>query len=73
MYRSGETLTLQLTFDEQENEPDTSGNQGQTNPNPQPTSSGSYGGQYPYGGDGGDEGFNGNPFSNFPWSYFFGR
>ncbi len=68
VYRSGETLTLQLTFDEQENEPDTSGNQGQTNPNPQPTSSGSYGGQYPYGGDGGDDFFN-----NFPWGYFFGR
>ena len=78
VYRSGETITLSLTFDEQSNTTAQggSGSQGQVvpgNPNPQPTSSGNYGGQYPYGGDGGDEGFNSNPFSNFPWSYFFGR
>lgn len=78
VFRAGEELTLSITFDEQENNTveDGSGSQGQTgpsNPNPQPTSSGNYGGQNPYGGDGGDEGFNSNPFSNFPWSYFFGR
>ena len=74
VYRSGERLTLQLTFDEQENEPDASGSQGQgQNPNPQPTASGNYGGQYPYGGYGGDGDSNSNPFSGFPWSYFFGN
>ncbi len=72
VFRSGEELTLSITFDEQENNTveDGSGNQGQVvpgNPNPQPTSSGNYGGQYPYGGDGGDF------FNNFPWGYFFGR
>ncbi len=73
VFRAGEELTLSITFDEQENNTveDGSGSQGQVvpgNPNPQPTSSGNYGGQYPYGGDGGDDFFN-----NFPWGYFFGR
>lgn len=73
VFRAGEEFTLSITFDEQENNTveDGSGNQGQVvpgNPNPQPTSSGNYGGQYPYGGNGGDDFFN-----NFPWGYFFGR
>ena len=73
VYRSGETLTLELTFDEQENQADRSGNRGQAqDPAAQPTSSGNYGGQYPYGGYGDDEYFNNNPFSGFPWNYFFG-
>ena len=71
VYRMGEEAVLTLTFDEQENSTQNSGGQPQE-PAPQPTSSGNYGGQYPYGGDGGDEGFNSNPFNSFPWSYFFG-
>ena len=68
VYRFGETLTLELTFDEQENSTQESGGQGQTqDPAPQQTSSGNYGGQNPYGGYGDDF------FNNFPWSYFFGR
>ena len=69
VFRSGETLTLTLTFDEQENKPETSNNNQNQDPAPMPTSSG---GQYPYGGDGGDDYFNNNPFSQFPWNYFFG-
>ncbi len=65
VFRSGETFTLNLTFDEQDNNTQSSGTQ---DPPAQPTSSGNYGSQYPYGGDGGDEFFN-----NFPWSYFFRR
>ena len=71
VYRMGEEAVLTLTFDEQENSTQNSGGQPQE-PAPQPTSSGNYGGQYPYGGDGGDEGFNSNPFNSFLWSYFFG-
>lgn len=68
VYRMGETLTLTITFDEQENNTQQAGNRpAPQDPAPQQTSSGNYGGQYPYGGDGGDEGFN-----SFPWSYFFG-
>ena len=66
VYRSGEALTLTLTFDEQENGTQESGGRVQ-DPAPQQTSSGSYGGQNPY-GNYGDEFFN-----SFPWSYFFGR
>ena len=73
VFRSGETLKLTLTFDEQDNSSGTSGGQNQPtapqDPAPQETSSG---GQYPYGGDGGDDFFNSNPFSEFPWNYFFG-
>ena len=65
VFRSGETFTLNLTFDEQDNNTQSSGTQ---DPPAQPTSSGNSGSQYPYGGDGGDEFFN-----NFPWSYFFRR
>ena len=67
IYRSGETLTLTLTFDEQDTTSQSSGSQSQ-DPAPQQTSSSDYyyGNQYPYGGYGGDEFFN-----NFPWSYFF--
>ena len=65
VYRFGENLTLTITFDEQENSTQESGNQGQTqDPAPQQTSSGSYRGQNPYGDD---------FFNSFPWSYFFGR
>ena len=68
VYRMGETLTLSITFDEQENNTQETGGQVlPQDPAPQPTSSGNYGGQYPYGGDGGDEFFN-----SFPWSRFFG-
>ena len=66
VYRSGEALTLTLTFDEQENGTQDSGGRVQ-DPAPQQTTSGSYGGQNPY-GNYGDEFFN-----SFPWSYFFGR
>ncbi len=68
VYRSGETLKLTLTFDEQENTPQSSSSQ---NPDPVPTSNGGYNYQYPGYGNG-----NGNyydPFDSFPWSYFFGR
>ena len=74
VYRAGEEITLTITFDEQENNTQEGGvqNDSQVVPNdpaPRQTSSGNYGGQYPYGGyDNGDEFFN-----NFPWSYFFGR
>lgn len=66
MYRSGETLKLTLTFDEQDNKPQSDRSQGQTqDPAPRETSSGgSDGGQYPYGGD--------DYFNSFPWNYFFG-
>ena len=68
VYRSGETLTLTLTFDEQDNTAQSSPGQTQ-DPAPRQTSSGgSYGNQYPYGGYDGDDFFN-----SFPWSYFFGR
>ena len=69
IYRSGETLKLTLTFDEQDNKPQSSGDQGQSqDPAPAPTSNGNYyGDQYPYGGFGGDDYFN-----SFPWNYFFG-
>jgi len=69
IFRSGETLTLKLTFDEQANTDD-SGDQAQ-DPAPVPTSNSGdpygYGGQNPYGGYGGDDYFDG-----FPWNYFFG-
>ncbi len=56
VYRMGETLTLSITFDEQENNTQETGGQVlPQDPAPQPTSSGNYGGQYP-----------------FPWNYFFG-
>ena len=73
VYRAGEEITLTIVFDEQENNTQASG--GQTapqDPAAQPTASGNYGGQYPYGGYGDDEYFNNNPFSGFPWNYFFG-
>ena len=69
VYRSGESLTLTLTFDEQQNSAQTSGGQGDQNvykdPAPRQTSSGGY--YDPYGGNGGHY----DPFSEFPWSYFF--
>ena len=73
VYRAGEEITLTIVFDEQENNTQASG--GPTapqDPSAQPTASGNYGGQYPYGGYGDDEYFNNNPFSGFPWNYFFG-
>ena len=64
LWRTGETLTVRLTFDEQGNSA-----QGSQDPAPQPTDY-SYGNgdgyRYPYGGNGYD-GF----FDGFPWSYFF--
>ena len=71
VYRFGQELILELTFDEQENSTQDSDNQGQGQPQDpaaQPTSNGNY--YDPYGGNG-----NGyyDPFSSFPWSYFFGR
>ena len=81
VYRSGGTLTLTLTFDEQTNNTtQSSGNQGQQSqdPNPQPTMSGGYNrDELPYGYGDGDNS-NGyydyyDPFNSFPWSYFFGR
>ena len=79
VFRFGESLTLSITFDEQENNTveDGSGNQGQVipnNPAPQPTASGNNPGQYPYGDQnpyGGEE--YEDFFNSFPWSYFFGR
>ena len=79
VFRSGEELTLSITFDEQENNTveGGSGNQGQVipnNPAPQPTASGNNPGQYPYGDQnpyGGDD--YQDFFNSFPWSYFFGR
>ena len=69
VYRSGESITLTLTFDEQQNSAQTSGGQGDQNvykdPAPRQTSSGGY--YDPYGGNGGHY----DPFSEFPWSYFF--
>lgn len=69
VYRSGESITLTLTFDEQQNSAQTSGGQGDQNvykdPAPRQTSSGGY--YDPYGGNGGYY----DPFSEFPWSYFF--
>ncbi len=63
VYRSGETLTLTLTFDEQVNSTQSNAGQPQ-DPAPQQTASGGYyGDEYPYGGFGGDR-------SNFPWSFF---
>ncbi len=68
VYRFGENLTLTITFDEQENSTQESGNQGQAqDPAPQQTSSGSYRGQNPYGN------YEDDFFNSFPWSYFFGR
>ena len=62
VYRSGEYLTVRLTFDEQVNNTQSS-NSGQTqDPVPQPTDN-SYGYQYPYGWD--------DFYGGFPWSYFF--
>ena len=75
VYRAGEEITLTITFDEQVNNTQEGGGQAQPMPDdpaPQQTASGNYGGQYPYGGFGGDDGFN-DPFGSFPWSYFFGR
>lgn len=79
VFRFGESLTLSITFDEQENNTveDGSGNQGQVipnNPAPQPTASGNNPGQYPYGDQnpyGGDD--YQDFFNGFPWNYFFGR
>lgn len=69
VYRSGESITLTLTFDEQQNSAQTSGGQGDQNvykdPAPRQTSSGGY--YDPYGGNGSHY----DPFSEFPWSYFF--
>ena len=63
VYRSGETLTLTLTFDEQVNSTQSNAGQPQ-DPAPQQTASGGYyGDEYPYGGFGGDR-------FNFPWSFF---
>ena len=74
VYRSGERLTLQLTFDEQDNSAQSSDGQGRPqDPAAQPTASANDRGQYyPYGGDGGDDYFNNSPFNSFPWNYFFG-
>ncbi len=69
VYRFGQELTMELTFDEQENSTQEGGNQGQPqDPAPRQTSSG--GNDNPYGGNGNDYY---DPFSSFPWSYFFGR
>ena len=79
VFRFGESLTLSITFDEQENNTveDGSGNQGQVipnNPAPPPPASGNNPGQYPYGDQnpyGGDD--YQDFFNGFPWNYFFGR
>jgi len=66
VYRSGEYLTLRLTFDEQSNTTQDSGNQGQAqDPAPRQTSSGGY-----Y--DRGNGGSYYDPFNGFPWGEFFG-
>ncbi len=65
VYRSGEYLTLTLTFDEQTNEVQSGGQQGTQDPAPQETSYYDRGYGYGYGG-----GNNGGYFD--PWSYFFG-
>lgn len=72
VYRSGETIKLTLTFDEQENTADSSSSQGQTqDPAPVPTSNGGNNYQKPDFGYGNGDYY--NPFDSFPWSYFFGR
>ncbi len=74
VFRSGETLTVTLTFDEQTDN-QSSNNQGKTqDPAPQPTSSGGYNYQYPdgYGNGNGNGGYYSNPYDSFPWNYFFG-
>lgn len=64
VYRFGETLTLELTFDEQENSTQETGGQGQPqDPAPRQTASGNYD-EYPYGDD--------DYFNSFPWNRFFG-
>ena len=74
VFRSGETLELTLTFDEQENEPGISNNGQGQDPAAQPTANGGYNYQYPNNGSGNNyDDYYSNPFSSFPWSYFFGR
>ena len=68
IYRSGEYLTVQLTFDEQGNS--TQGSQPQDT-TPQPTDN-PYDYQYPYGGNGFDDYYD-DFFNGFPWDYFFRR
>jgi len=66
VFRSGETITLKLTFDEQTTTDEDSGNQGQVqDPAPRQTSSGGY-----Y--DRGNGGSYYDPFNGFPWDEFFG-
>ena len=70
VYRSGEELTLSITFDEQDTTTQTAPNQGQAqDPAAQPTANGGYYYDYPGNGNGNNYG----PFDSFPWSYFFGR
>ena len=68
IYRMGEVMNLTITFDEQQNSTQPSGGQGDQDvyrdPAPRQTSSGGYG-EDPFGGY--------DPFSDFPWSYFFGN
>ena len=78
VYRSGGTLTLTLTFDEQTNNTaQSSGGQNQQPqaPNPQPTMSGGYNQDdlpFQYGDGDSNNGYY-DPYNSFPWSYFFGR
>ena len=70
VYRMGEEITLTITFDEQENNTQEGGvrNDSQVvpdDPTPRQTASGGY--NDPYGGNGNYY----DPFSDFPWSYFF--
>ena len=77
VYRMGEELTLDITFDEQVN--NTQENDSQQEPAAQQPSSNGGNGYYDYGngdnnGSSGNSGGSGNDFYyNFPWSYFFGR
>lgn len=68
IYRMGEMINLTITFDEQKNSTQPSGGQGDQDayrdPAPRQTSSGGYG-EDPFGGY--------DPFSDFPWNYFFGN
>ena len=72
LYRAGEYLTVQLTFDEQMNNTQPGGQSQDANPRPTDNSFGGYGPddryQYPYGGGNDYDDF----FSGFPWNYFFG-
>lgn len=74
VYRFGERLKLTLTFDEQVNNTVEGGTKNDNpavpnDPNPQPTSNGGH--TNPYGGNGDGDSY--DPFSSFPWSYFFGK